>query len=165
MSASISFREDDSIPDYSAVVSEPDEIGKRVRQVRESRGNLSQSEFASRLTKVSRGAVGNWELGKGIKRENIQAIADKFGVSFEWLASGRGTMETTGPTSDPYQNAPNAIVGDKLPQQVEYLPLYGHAVGGRRWRVCLERECFRSNFGTARVVANSWRICGHMPGR
>lgn len=128
--ASISFSEDDSIPDYSAVVSEPDEIGKRIRQVRESRGGLSQSEFASRLSKVSRGAVGNWELGKGIKRENLQAIADRFSVSFEWLASGRGTMDGVALNTQSPENAPNALVGDKLSGNAEYIPLYGHAVGG-----------------------------------
>lgn len=128
--ASISFREDDSDADYSPGMADNDDIGKRIKQVREARGNLSQSEFASKLAKASRGAVGNWERGKGVKRENLEAIATKFGVSFEWLAMGRGAMD--GPSTPPTQliAAANAVVGDKLSSSGEYIPLYGHAVGG-----------------------------------
>lgn len=130
MSASVSFDDRDSDPDYLAAVSEADEIGKRIRTIREQRGPLSQSEFAAKLPKVTRGAVGNWERGKGIKRENLQAIADKFSVSFEWLASGRGAMEPSAQTDSNSTYQPNAIVGDKLTERGEYIPLYGHAVGG-----------------------------------
>lgn len=130
MTASFSFGDHDSEPDYLAGVSEADEIGKRIREVRESRGALSQSEFASKLNRVTRGAVGNWERGKGIKRENLQAIADKFSVSFEWLASGRGSLNLDANAPSNATDTPNAIVGDKLKERGEYIPLYGHAVGG-----------------------------------
>jgi phage repressor protein C with HTH and peptisase S24 domain len=39
---------------------------------------------------TSRGAVGNWELGKGIKQENLEQIAEKFDVSLDWLSMGTG---------------------------------------------------------------------------
>lgn len=53
----------------------------------------SQEEFAKKLG-VTRGAVGNWELGKGISRENLQKIALTFNASFEWLATGTGSPKS-----------------------------------------------------------------------
>lgn len=106
------------------------EIGKRIKLVRERRGELSQSQFASKLGKVTRGAVGNWERGEGIKRDNLQLIADQFAVSFEWLATGRGDMDTRLGKKPDGQDTPNAVIGDKLANRGEYIPLYGHAVGG-----------------------------------
>lgn len=99
-------------------------LGARIKRVRQAYGDLTQQEFADRLSGVSRGAVGNWERGLGIKRENLSVIAKEFGVSFEWLAENRGTMEAgTEPA--------NALVGDKLVGQGNTIPLYGHAVGGQ----------------------------------
>ncbi len=126
----MSFREDDARPIYLAGMADDEALGKRIKQVRDERGGLSQSEFASRLGAVTRGAVGNWERGKGTKRENLQVIADKFGVSFEWLASGRGSMVVVPPKPSNATEPPNAIVGDRLAGTAEYIPLYGHAVGG-----------------------------------
>lgn len=68
---------------------EDDNIGQRVHYLRKEVLGLGQEEF-SREIGVSRGAVGNWELGKGIKRDNLVKIADRFGVSVEWLATNRG---------------------------------------------------------------------------
>ncbi|MGV8950111.1 MAG: XRE family transcriptional regulator [Cypionkella sp.] len=63
------------------------EIARRIKQVRTER-KLTQDGFAAKLGDVTRGAVGNWERGQGIKRENLALISDRFGVSFEWLATG-----------------------------------------------------------------------------
>ncbi len=60
----------------------------RIRLVRQL-SRLSQERFAEELG-TSRGAVGNWELGKGIKQENLDQIAEKYGVSLDWLARGHG---------------------------------------------------------------------------
>lgn len=66
------------------------EIGTRINFVRTKILGLDrQLDFAD-LLGVSRGAVGNWEGGKGIKRENLQRISDRFDVSFQWLATGHG---------------------------------------------------------------------------
>lgn len=65
-------------------------IGKRIKQLRHDNMGLSQEAFAS-LLGVTRGAVGNWELGKGIKFENLQKIALILGQPVEWLATGRGS--------------------------------------------------------------------------
>jgi len=126
----MSFNERDRDADYVADVPDTDDIGKRIKQLREARGGLSQSEFASKLGKTTRGAVGNWERGLGIKRENLEAIAAKFSVSFEWLATGRGEMEVANGKISNATEPSNARVGDKLLETGEYIPLYGHAVGG-----------------------------------
>lgn len=66
------------------------EIGDRVRHLRINILKMpTQAEFATKLG-VSRGAVGNWELGKGIKRENIERISRAYGVSVDWLNRGAG---------------------------------------------------------------------------
>jgi transcriptional regulator with XRE-family HTH domain len=64
------------------------ETGERIRELRSETMKLSQQAFADRLG-VTRGAVGNWERGFGIKRENLRRIADEFDVSFEWLGTGK----------------------------------------------------------------------------
>lgn len=69
-------------------------VGARIRHVRKL-ARLTQGQFAKRLSDVTRGAVGNWELqkeerAKGISTENLNAIATIFGVNFDWLATGRG---------------------------------------------------------------------------
>lgn len=71
------------------------EIGNRIKEMRADLG-ISGLDLAKRLG-VTRGAVGNWELGKGIKRENLQLIADAFNVSFDWLATGRGSPTAAPP--------------------------------------------------------------------
>jgi transcriptional regulator with XRE-family HTH domain len=62
------------------------EIGKRIAEIRRN-AKLSQDKFGERFG-VTRAAVSNWERGQGIKRENLIAITQEFGVSFEWLATG-----------------------------------------------------------------------------
>lgn len=69
---------------------ETDDIGDRIKWLRKEHLRLTQDEFAQHLGDVTRGAVGNWERGQGVKRANIQHISRKFDVSFDWLATGRG---------------------------------------------------------------------------
>jgi phage repressor protein C with HTH and peptisase S24 domain len=66
--------------------------GARILAVR-NKLQLTQTAFAEMLGGVSRGAVGNWERDQGIKEENLELIADRTGVSYEWLATGRGDMD------------------------------------------------------------------------
>lgn len=73
-------------------------IGNRIRELREILELDTQQRLAEVLSDpkygwpdtVSRGAVGNWEQGQGIKFENIQRIAVVTECSLEWLATGRG---------------------------------------------------------------------------
>lgn len=65
-------------------------IGERIKKLREILEQDSQQQFADMLGDVTRGAVGNWEQGQGIKLENLQRIAMVTQCSLEWLATGRG---------------------------------------------------------------------------
>jgi transcriptional regulator with XRE-family HTH domain len=92
------------------------ELGKRIRHLRvEILGFDRQADFAERLG-VTRGAVGNWEVGKGVKRANLEKISETFNISLVWLATGAGT-----PVSKPSIDARLEL----LPPE-EYDPLYEH---------------------------------------
>lgn len=65
----------------------------RIRYLRDVVLCLSQEELAAKL-KVSRGSVGNWELGGGIGRKNLAALAALGGVSMEWIDTGKGEWPT-----------------------------------------------------------------------
>lgn len=92
------------------------ELGGRIRHLRsEILGISRQADFAERLG-VTRGAVGNWEVGKGVKRENLERIAGTFHISLIWLATGQGT-----PVGKPSIDAKLEL----LPPE-EYDPLYEH---------------------------------------
>ena len=76
-------REDDQQADRA--------LGERIRHLRtDILGIDRQVDFAERLG-VTRGAVGNWEVGKGCKRANLDRIAETFQISLIWLTTGTGT--------------------------------------------------------------------------
>ena len=80
------------------------EFGARVRALRLSRGML-QSQFGEFLG-VSKSAVSNWENGTCHPHFlTIPDIADRLGVSIEWLVAGRGE----GPRLDPHAPLHRAI--------------------------------------------------------
>ena len=67
-------------------------LSTRIRTAR-MRAKISQAELAE-LLGVSRSAVGNWESAKGRispSSERLGELALATGVSYEWLATGRGT--------------------------------------------------------------------------
>ena len=63
------------------------EIGNRIKRLRESVPGRTQEDFGRPLG-VTRGAVNNWERGKGISRVNIGKIAQHYNVGVSWLMSG-----------------------------------------------------------------------------
>ena len=68
-------------------MSNPTDIGSRVRDVRRERG-WTQDEFARRVG-VSRSAVAQWETGRaGQVTGNLTRIADVLGVGVEYLTFG-----------------------------------------------------------------------------
>jgi phage repressor protein C with HTH and peptisase S24 domain len=79
-------------------------LASRIKLIRKQ-AKLSQERFAEALgtvdgVKVTRGAVGNWELGGGISRANIVAISEKFGAPLDWLEFGRGEVSQKSTFSD-----------------------------------------------------------------
>jgi hypothetical protein len=63
--------------------------------------------------RVTRGAVGNWELGGGISRANLAAIADKFGARLDWLKFGRGPARDSGNGGDDV-DAVRKLISERL---------------------------------------------------
>ncbi len=65
-------------------------LNARIRYARR-RSALTQAQFADRVG-VGRSAVANWECADdtGPSAERLAGIAALTGVSFEWLATGRG---------------------------------------------------------------------------
>jgi transcriptional regulator with XRE-family HTH domain len=68
--------------------------GERIRFARKWAG-LNQDEVATRMG-LSRASVSNWELGQGIKRENLVSFAQITGVSAEWLMTGEPSLAPKG---------------------------------------------------------------------
>lgn len=66
------------------------ELGERIRYLRKDiLGYGRQQDFADRLG-VTRGAVGNWEIGTGVKPTTLELISEVFNVSYVWLSKGTG---------------------------------------------------------------------------
>ena len=120
----------------------------RIKQVRKN-ARLSQEAFAKRIgdhegVKVSRGAVGNWELGGGISRAHLTAISVLFDVSLDWLERGTTAVpksehsvtqktqpEKLGPLPDIASDyTSNARLGDAVVMHTT-IPVYGQAMGGK----------------------------------
>lgn len=80
----------DAVPEWT--------VGDRLRKARESRG-FDQAEFAAE-TGISRGTIGNYELGKtgAYKPVYMRAWAMATGVSLKWLETGVGSGAPTPPT-------------------------------------------------------------------
>lgn len=67
-------------------------IGERLREVRES-AKLDQAKFAAELG-VSRNTISAWERGLNYPpADSLAIIYEKFGVSIEWLVTGKGGMK------------------------------------------------------------------------
>jgi transcriptional regulator with XRE-family HTH domain len=67
-------------------------MSERIRRARR-KVDLSQTALAARVH-VRRSAVSNWESASDIQPslQNLVAISKVCGISFEWLATGRGAM-------------------------------------------------------------------------
>lgn len=104
MIASMSFLESDTfsahIPAMNLKRAVDRDRGERIKYVRKELLNLtSQEEFAELLasatgTTLTRGAVGNWELGKDVGLDNLKAISELAHVSIDWLAYNAGERPT-----------------------------------------------------------------------
>lgn len=90
----------------------------RIRKARRHAG-FSQQTLADRLD-VTRGAVANWECADAVPAAmRMGKIARATGVSFEWLATGRGTMLPDSPHEEPPTPAVDAdFVEDPVERQL-----------------------------------------------
>lgn len=71
------------------------EIGGRIREARKNAGVKNLKEAAD-MFGVSEGTWGNWERGDAFPGpEELLSIAEKFGVTFDYLFTGRPTTDPT----------------------------------------------------------------------
>lgn len=82
--------------------------GERIRFARKWAA-LNQDEVASRM-RLSRASVSNWELGQGIKRENLVSFAQIVGVSAEWLMTGEPNLAPKGDRASDQASAPTSAI-------------------------------------------------------
>ena len=82
-------------------------------QVARHAAKLSQEALAEKL-EVTRGAVANWECTDGTipASHRLGKIATITGVSYEWLATGRGRMSTQHDLDDVVVPAVDALFVD-----------------------------------------------------
>src|SRR5581483_3037042 len=74
-----------SSTDYKGAMSDPVQIGERIRAARQARG-MTQEQLADEVG-VSRSAVAQWETGRaGQLTGNLSRIAEVLGVGIEHLA-------------------------------------------------------------------------------
>nr|WP_246220336.1 LexA family transcriptional regulator [Parvibaculum indicum] len=68
--------------------------GDRIAQARKAKRftqeGLAKVLSSGRETKISRGAVGNWERGYGLTTRNLNALAKILNVDETWLLTGNG---------------------------------------------------------------------------
>lgn len=127
--------------------------GARIKHLRKAAG-FSQERLAAELSRltgedITRGAVGNWELNKGIGTDNLIALARLLKSSVAWIVDGaedRHEVDSTGTgsplqskvvdadknseTLSPEQNhEPNARIAGPSPMHTR-VKAYGHAMGG-----------------------------------
>lgn len=105
----------------------------RIKQAREH-AKLTQAMLAI-LVGVKRSSANQWEsvtLHKEPSTGNLIKIAAITGVSFEWLATGRGEMVWQYATKEP-----GAVYGGLSPQEKYLLKLFGK-LPERRQKALLE---------------------------
>lgn len=144
-----------------------DEMGNRAARIKQVRlqARLSQEKFAAALgevegIRITRGAVGNWELGGGISRANLTAISDVFNVDLNWLERGRGQepapVESKTPAKDTSKGivsgtgqliskeattVQNARIGAPIAGYTR-VPLRGRAMGGKEGALIFTADDF-----------------------
>lgn len=117
-----------------------DTRGARIAYIRKSMG-LSQVAFAEIIGALrreagkpglSRGAIGNWELGRGIDLDNLQLLADLAGTSMDWLTRNVGeppseaALQEIGRALKPAPPDESVIILDERRRRFpEVIPLYG----------------------------------------
>lgn len=104
--------------------------GDRIRYVREEIMRVPSQVLLGEMLGVSRGAVGNWELGKPIGRKNLMSLSKRSGVPAEWIA------EREGDDPEPRENAqpPGSLIttqGESIAPTVGFREIDGAAgLGG-----------------------------------
>lgn len=116
-------------PRYNGIDADTvDQLYERVREARQL-ANLTQEALGLELG-VSRGAVSQWEVPRGTSPsvQNLIALAQRSGMAFEYLFTGRGPKVLGAPAvaeQRPRYNAPSR-------QQKQLLAYFDSLTPGRR---------------------------------
>lgn len=100
--------------------------GDRIKYVRTDLLRIkSQEKFAEILSAesgapITRGAIGNWELGKEVALKNLTLIAEVAGISLDWLAHNAGQK----PDRANHRPAPRTMA------EANIVPLVGYVRAG-----------------------------------
>ena len=91
-------------------------IGQRIRMLRNKLGYTSD-QFASEVP-CSRKQLYNVETGKTVPTEHfLKRVADAFSISYQWLFSGKGTMDEDGVTEEA-DRIRNYMIKDAVAREV-----------------------------------------------
>ncbi len=95
-------------------------LAERARHARKSAG-LTQEE-AGKAVGISTSAIGQWESGKSktINSEHLHIAARAYGVSPEWLATGKKAPGAAGSDVNPRLTALHAIVAPMSDDQLDF---------------------------------------------
>lgn len=111
--------------------------GERIKHVRTQIMRMkSQEKFAEALTKAgkqtTRGAVGNWELGKEVGLDSLSAISLLAGVDLNWLVNGGGLAPDDAPKSAGRRSVVDSFDPDVPDEETpEQLMTIGSETGAR----------------------------------
>lgn len=116
-------------------------IGFRIQEVRKQRG-LSQAALAT-LVGVQQPSVSEWEKGRSEPAmANLATLAVVLGVTFEWLATGRGERDYAQHLSLAEPAPPEYQL---RPELREWMELFGKLSARRRQAVLALIQSFQSN--------------------
>lgn len=134
---------------------------QRLRLARRHAG-LSQSQLAGHAN-VQRSAVSHWESarGKNPSLNHLREVALATGVQFEWLATGRGDMQTSRETELASVAAADAMLVEDTAEQRLLLAFRLAPVRARLALVELAEELAFQRTGRPRPMPHAMR--GRMP--
>jgi transcriptional regulator with XRE-family HTH domain len=113
-------------PDMTQSRPKDRERGERVKKIRKEILKLrSQEELAERLS-VTRGAVGNWELGGEMGIDAMAALSKLSGVPLDWIAYNKGTFTPTAAN----ENVSGHLIA--INRTVDQIPISGR-VAANTW--------------------------------
>lgn len=102
------------------------ERGKRVKRIRTEIMKAGSQETLGKLMGVTRGAVGNWELGGEMGIDAMAQLSKLSGVPLDWIAYNKGTPTPTAANN----NADSKLVPINRP--VDQIPISGR-VAANTW--------------------------------
>lgn len=101
-------------------------VGERILKLRKEAG-LARDALGSKIG-VSKTSIKNWEDGENPpKLEHLQALAKFFKVDFDWLATGKGEMQTSNKSPD---IAEPSNVEPFTPKKTRLLPVINWVIAG-----------------------------------